>query len=128
MKLNQQYEGVRGYPARRSGPVRRAVFVTRRPHRSRIAPEYNSVILKLMKTAISIPDDVFREAERAAKRLGMSRSELFSRAAVEFLKANPPDDLTASYDAAFSEPESDERLSADRRRAARTALRKVEWK
>ena len=40
-----------------------------------------------MKTAISIPDDVFREAERAAKRLGMSRSELFSRAAVEFLKA-----------------------------------------
>jgi hypothetical protein len=81
-----------------------------------------------MKTAISIPDDVFRAAERAAKRLGMSRSELFSRAAVEFLKANPPDDLTASYDAAFSETETDERLSAHRKRAARAMLRKVEWK
>ena len=81
-----------------------------------------------MKTAISIPDDVFRAAERAAKRLGMSRSELFSRAAVEFLNANPPDDLTGSYDAAFSEPETDERLAADRKRAARALLRKVEWK
>jgi len=81
-----------------------------------------------MKTAISIPDDVFREAERAAKRLGMSRSELFTRAATEFLKANPPDDLTASYDAAFSEVETDERLAAHRRRAERALLRKVEWK
>ena len=86
------------------------------------------VILSIVKTAISIPDDVFREAERAAKRLGMSRSELFSRAAIEFLKANPPDDLTASYDAAFSEVETDERLTAHRRRAARAMLRKVEWK
>jgi metal-responsive CopG/Arc/MetJ family transcriptional regulator len=82
----------------------------------------------VMKTAISIPDDVFRAAERTAKRLGMSRSELFSRAAIEFLKENPPDDLTASYDAGFSEEETDDRLLAHRRRAARTALRKVEWK
>jgi hypothetical protein len=81
-----------------------------------------------MKTAISIPDDVFREAERAAKRLGMSRSELFTRAAVEFLSAHPPDDLTASYNAAFSDDETDERLSGSRRRAARAALRKIEWK
>jgi hypothetical protein len=81
-----------------------------------------------VKTAISVPDDVFRHVDRAAKRLCMSRSELFSRAAVEFLKANPPDDLTASYDAAFSEAETDERLSTHRRRAARAMLRKVEWK
>lgn len=81
-----------------------------------------------MKTAISIPDDVFREAERAAKRLGMSRSELFTRAAIEFLKANPADDLKASYDAAFADGETDSRLSAHRKRAAAAALRKVEWK
>ena len=81
-----------------------------------------------MKTAISIPDEVFRAAERAAKRLGMSRSELFSRAAIEFLKANPPEDLTASYDAAFSEEETDEHFAAHRRRAASALLRKVEWK
>ncbi|MDZ7698112.1 MAG: hypothetical protein U5R49_14730 [Deltaproteobacteria bacterium] len=33
-----------------------------------------------MKTAISIPDDVFTIAERLAKRLRMSRSELYVRA------------------------------------------------
>jgi hypothetical protein len=81
-----------------------------------------------MKTAISIPDEIFRRAELAAKRLGMSRSELFTRAAVEFLRANPPEDLKASYDAAFAEPESDRKLAAERRRAARAVLRKVEWR
>jgi len=32
-----------------------------------------------MKTAVSVPNDVFRAAERAAKRLGISRSELYAR-------------------------------------------------
>lgn len=81
-----------------------------------------------MKTAISIPDQIFRRAEAAAKRLGLSRSELFTRAAVEFLKAHPPEDVTASYDRAFAEPESDRRLTAQRRRVARAALRNIEWK
>ena len=81
-----------------------------------------------MKTAISIPDQIFRRAEAAAKRLGLSRSELFTRAAVEFLKAHPPEDVTASYDRAFAEPESDRKLPAQRRSVARAALRKVEWK
>ncbi len=36
-----------------------------------------------MKTAISIPDEVFRQAEQAAKRLGVSRSEFFTRAVRE---------------------------------------------
>lgn len=39
-----------------------------------------------MKTAISIPDDLFRAAERAAKRLGLSRSELYQRAVAYFLE------------------------------------------
>ena len=39
-----------------------------------------------MKTAISIPDDLFRAAERAAKRLGLSRSELYQRAVAAFLE------------------------------------------
>jgi hypothetical protein len=41
-----------------------------------------------MKTAISIPDDLFRAAERAAKRLGLSRSELVQRALAAFLERN----------------------------------------
>jgi metal-responsive CopG/Arc/MetJ family transcriptional regulator len=39
-----------------------------------------------MKTAISIPDHLFRAAERAAKRLGFSRSELYWRAVAAFLE------------------------------------------
>jgi hypothetical protein len=37
-------------------------------------------ILPVMKTAISIPDAVFEEAERVAKRRGLSRSELYTNA------------------------------------------------
>jgi metal-responsive CopG/Arc/MetJ family transcriptional regulator len=39
-----------------------------------------------MKTAISIPDAVFEEAEGLAKQRGMSRSELFTRAVAEYVK------------------------------------------
>jgi metal-responsive CopG/Arc/MetJ family transcriptional regulator len=33
-----------------------------------------------MKVAVSIPDDVFAEAEALAKRMKSSRSEIYSRA------------------------------------------------
>jgi hypothetical protein len=81
-----------------------------------------------MKTAISIPDQVFRRAEATAKRLGVSRSELFTRAAVEFMKSHPPEDVTASYDRAFADPESDRGIAKQRSRVARAALKKVEWR
>lgn len=38
-----------------------------------------------MKTAISVPDDTYERASRRAKDLGMSRSELFSRAVAHYL-------------------------------------------
>jgi metal-responsive CopG/Arc/MetJ family transcriptional regulator len=40
-----------------------------------------------MKTAISLPDDTFRRVDHAAKRLGVSRSEFFARAAENWLAA-----------------------------------------
>lgn len=39
-----------------------------------------------MKTAISIPDPVFAEAENLAKRRGISRSELYTKAVAEYVK------------------------------------------
>ena len=39
-----------------------------------------------MKTAISLPDSLFRAVERAAKRLGVSRSEVFQLAVREYLE------------------------------------------
>ncbi|MBD0021796.1 hypothetical protein GII33_20015 [Gordonia pseudamarae] len=49
-----------------------------------------------MKTAISIPDDVFREADSAANRLGWSRSQLYTRAVREFLERQEEDSVTAA--------------------------------
>jgi len=40
-----------------------------------------------VKTAISVPDETFRRVERAAKRLGVSRSEFYARAAQSWLDA-----------------------------------------
>jgi len=49
--------------------------------------EYNSGYTRRVKTAISLPDEVFEEAERMARRRGMSRSELYARAVAEYLKS-----------------------------------------
>ena len=38
-----------------------------------------------MKTAISIPDDIFVSADRLAKRLHMSRSELYAHAVQQYV-------------------------------------------
>jgi len=38
-----------------------------------------------MKTAISIPDELFTLAEITAKKLGIPRSQLFTRPLVEFI-------------------------------------------
>jgi len=52
-----------------------------------------------MKTAISIPDDVFTEAEALARELKQSRSQLYSRAVREYVARHSSDSITASLDA-----------------------------
>lgn len=59
-----------------------------------------------MKTAISVPDDVFRRAEAAARKLGMSRSELYSRAVLTFLEQHEHEGVTAALDALYGEVDS----------------------
>ncbi len=50
-----------------------------------LARRYNFGHTARMKTAISIPDPIFEQAEEAAKELQMSRSELYTTALREFL-------------------------------------------
>ena len=38
-----------------------------------------------MKTAVSIPDDLFRRADALARRLGKSRSELYREALADYI-------------------------------------------
>jgi antitoxin MazE6 len=47
-----------------------------------------------MKTAISVPDDVFERAERLARRERRSRSEVYSTAIREYVARHEPDDVT----------------------------------
>jgi metal-responsive CopG/Arc/MetJ family transcriptional regulator len=59
-----------------------------------------------MKTAISIPDKVFRSADSLAKRLGISRSELYTTAITEFLSKHQSRNVTARLDAVYAEEDS----------------------
>ena len=54
-----------------------------------------------MKTAISIRDDVFESAERVARRLGVSRSELYTRAVREYLSRLPGEQVTERLNAVY---------------------------
>jgi predicted DNA-binding protein len=63
---------------------------------------YDLVILRYMKTAISLPDETFRRVDRAAKRLGLSRSELFARAAENWLDGLEDDGVTEAIDRAIA--------------------------
>ena len=51
-----------------------------------------------MKTAVSIPDDVFERAERLARRGGRSRSEVYSAALREYVARHAPDEVTEAMD------------------------------
>jgi len=55
-----------------------------------------------MKTAISIPDPLFEAADQMAKRLGVSRSEFFQRAAQEFLREHREAGVTEALNAVYS--------------------------
>jgi metal-responsive CopG/Arc/MetJ family transcriptional regulator len=78
-----------------------------------------------MKTAVSIPDNVFKKAERLARRMKKSRSELFSNALTEYVARHAPDHVTETMDQVCAEidPEPDPFISA----ASRRVLERSEW-
>lgn len=78
-----------------------------------------------MKTAISIPDEVFKRAERLARRTKKSRSRLFSEALEEYVARHAPDDVTEAMNRVCDEVGrgKDPFVSA----AARRALERSEW-
>ena len=55
-----------------------------------------------MKTAISVPDETFERVEQAAKRLGVSRSEFYARAAQSWLDALEDEDTTNAINSAIA--------------------------
>ena len=78
-----------------------------------------------MKTAVSIPDEVFEKAERQAEREKRSRSEVYSAALREYVARHAPDEVTAAMNRAWDEAGSEsDGFAAD---AARRVLERVEW-
>lgn len=56
-----------------------------------------------MKTAISLPDELYHRAERLAQRLGRSRSALYADALRAYLDAlDDADEVTSALDALFA--------------------------
>jgi predicted transcriptional regulator len=56
-----------------------------------------------MKTAVSIPDDVYVRADRLARKTKRSRSRLFSDALGEYLARHEGDEITQAMDATVAE-------------------------
>jgi metal-responsive CopG/Arc/MetJ family transcriptional regulator len=78
-----------------------------------------------MKVAVSIPDDVFADAEALAKRLKSSRSEIYSRALGEFIGHHAPDRVTDLMNEVVDLVSEDaDAFSAE---AARRVLKTVDW-
>jgi metal-responsive CopG/Arc/MetJ family transcriptional regulator len=78
-----------------------------------------------MKTAVSIPNDLFELAERMARRTRKSRSRLFSDALREYVARRSPDKITEAMDLALAEigEPKDPFISV----ASRRRMEQVEW-
>ncbi len=59
-----------------------------------------------VKTAVSIPDKIFRSADSLARRLGMSRSKLYATALADFLSRWQGQQVKERLDAIYGEEES----------------------
>ena len=88
-------------------------------------PPKHPVKLPGMKTAISIPDAVYSEAERLSRRLRKSRSQIYTEAVTEYIARHDPEAVTEAMnricDVVDTRP--DLALTA----AARRTLEAVEW-
>ena len=78
-----------------------------------------------MKTAVSVPDDVFDRAEALAHREKRSRSEVYSAALREYVARHAPDDVTEALDRVVAEVGQADDLFI--RTAAERILRATEW-
>ena len=59
-----------------------------------------------MKTAISIPDNIFTEAEELAKKLHISRSELYTKAITAYLKNSRSSRITNKLNQVYQDIDS----------------------
>ena len=78
-----------------------------------------------MKTAISIPDKIYRDAEKLSRRLKKSRSQVYTEAVTEYVARHDPEAVTEAMNSVCEivDTRPDPAISG----AATRALRSVEW-
>lgn len=78
-----------------------------------------------MKTAVSIPDELFRSADELAKKLGLSRSRLYARAVADFVAKHRGGQVTRELDRVYATEES--RLDPATRALEARSVAPEEW-
>jgi metal-responsive CopG/Arc/MetJ family transcriptional regulator len=78
-----------------------------------------------MKTAVSIPDPLFRAAERAAKRRRISRSRLYAQALEAYLNAQSDKRITEALNAVYATEDSS--LDPEIARMQSLSIGREEW-
>jgi hypothetical protein len=88
---------------------------------------YNFGYTLMMKTAISIPNAIFEEAERLAKRRGWSRSELYANAVAEYVKSERFLGVRERLDIVYGENPDDSNLDPILEGAQARSLPEEKW-
>lgn len=78
-----------------------------------------------MKVAVSIPDELFESAETLGKRLGVSRSRLYTSALADFLAKHRGRKVTERLNTVYAAEDS--RLEPAVRRLQRRSLERNRW-
>ena len=78
-----------------------------------------------MKTAISLPDDLFESADELAERLGVSRSELYAEAVAEYLAKHRGEEVTSRLNDIYANEDSG--IDPALRAAQARSLGSSEW-
>jgi len=80
-----------------------------------------------MKTAISIPDKLFKDAEITAKQLGLARSQLYVKAIREFIEHHNKDSITEKLNSLYSREETSRDLMQTGLEVLRDATKNDSW-
>ena len=97
-------------------------------NRDRCLTQYNpGYTMAVMKTAVSLPDFLYRAANRLARRLGISRSEVFQRALGAYVSAHEDAGVTEALDAIYPEGGEAGRLDQVFERLQAASLPREDW-
>jgi len=82
-----------------------------------------------MKTAISIPDELFNKVDELAAELHLSRSQIFTEAVMEYLKRQQNMKILDAINKVYSEDdtEEEERLREEGKKHYAGLLKDEKW-